>query len=204
MKKKKSNSIIVQLIQKIGVLKLAIIVGVLVLGIGAFMIPVLTQKDYEPEIKVSTTIEKIINKSDLSTFQVTYNGVAKINDEDDPDEVSYYVAYKAKTNAGFNVEKLKYDADKKNKNIIIVIPEIELQEPSVDIESLDYIFYDDDKDGLGVSEEAYKACRDDVKKECEKEKAIYQIAKENAKNLIKGLAEPFVENMEGNYKLVIE
>lgn len=204
MKKKKTDSIIAQLIQKVGIIKIAIIVGVLVLGIGAFAIPILIQKDMDPKIEVSTTLSKILEKSDLSTFQVTYNGVAKINDNKNPKEVSYYVAYKAKTNAGFNVKELKYDINKENKEIIISIPKIKLHDPFVDIESLDYIFYDNDKDELGVSEEAYKACCTDVKKESEKETAIYEIAKENAKNLIKGLAEPFVENMEGNYKLVIK
>lgn len=176
---------------------------VIIAIITLFVIPTLTEKEYDPQITVTSTIEKIINKSELSTFQVTYNGVATVKNSENSEKVAYYVSYNAITKAGFDFSKLNPIVDEVNKKIIVEIPEITLQKPNVDISSLQYIFIDKSKDKLGVSQEAYKECINDVVNESEKDNAIKEIAKNNAKNIVIGLLEPFVEEMDGNYELEV-
>ena len=74
----------------------------------------------------------------------------------------------------------------------------------VDIASMDYIFENKKANTETVSEEAYKACIQDARQESEKEEAIVTLAKQNAQNIIKALIQPFIENMEDPYELVIE
>lgn len=74
----------------------------------------------------------------------------------------------------------------------------------MDIASLDYIFYDEKKNASSVTEEAYKACEDDVQNESEKADAILRLAKENAETIVRALVEPFVEQLDAAYTLDID
>ena len=66
----------------------------------------MSSKKSEPEIISKSTLEDIINVSDLSTFEAVYNGIAKVTDEDNPEKVNYYVSYDAKVKAGIDFEKV--------------------------------------------------------------------------------------------------
>ena len=158
----------------------------------------------EAQIITKSNLEKIINVSDLSTLEAVYNGVAKVTDEDDPDEVAYYVSYDAKVKAGIDFKKVEIDVDKKEKIITVTVPKTKINDINVDITSLDYIFIDDDANTETVSEQAYKKCIEDVTKETKTEDAIYKLAEENTKNVIQALINPFVTQLDEEYQLVIK
>ena len=120
------------------------------------------------------------------------------------EQIDYYVTYKAKVQAGIDFEKVEVSKDDEKKQILVKIPKIELGEPMVDIASMDYIFENKKANTETVSEEAYKACIQDARQESEKEEAIVTLAKQNAQNIIKALIQPFIENMEDPYELMIE
>lgn len=158
----------------------------------------------EPKIISKSTLEKIINVSDLSTFEAIYNGVAKVMNEEEPEKVDYYVSYKAKVKAGIDFEDVKITVDDENKIITVELPEIKITDVNVDIASLDYIFENDNANTSTVSEKAYKQCIEDVKSESSSEDAIYELAEQNAHNIIGALIRPFVEQLDAEYQLQID
>lgn len=160
-------------------------------------------RENKEEILTVSTLEKIINISELSTFQAVYNGIAKGMNEKKPDQVDYYVSYTAKVYAGIDFEKVKITMDQDTKKITVTIPEIEITDINVDIGSLDYIFINKKANKSTVSAKAYKECKADVKNESEKETAIYELAEQNAKNIVKALISPFVEQLDSDYELEI-
>lgn len=160
-------------------------------------------REKREEILTVSTLEKIINISELSTFQAVYNGIAKVMNEKKPEQVDYYVSYESKVYAGFNFEEVNITMDEAGKKIIVAIPEVEITDINVDIASLDYIFINNKANTSTVSEQAYKACLEDVTNESEKVMAIYELAEQNAKNIMKALISPFVEQLDSNYELVI-
>lgn len=93
------------------------------------------------------------------------------------------------------------DSDK--EVIVITIPEVRINDINVDISSLDYIFENKKSETAMVSEEAYKKCKEDVKIKVNKEDAIYDYAAENAKNVVKALVEPFIQQLDEEYSLEI-
>ena len=97
-------------------------------------------RDDAPEIITKSTLEKIVNISDLSTCEAVYNGIAKVMNEKKPDKVDYYVSYEAKVKAGFDVERVELEVDDTKKVISVTIPKIKITGIDVDITSLDYIF----------------------------------------------------------------
>lgn len=161
-------------------------------------------KKEEPEIISLTALEKMVDVSDMSTFEAIYNGIAEVENEADPTQIDYYVSYEAKVKAGFDFENLNMQVDHDRKVITVKIPEIKITDVNVDIGSLDYIFENKKANTETVSEQAYKECIEDVTKESAEEKAIYELAKQNAKNTMEAIIQPFMEQLDEEYQLQIE
>lgn len=182
------------------VIGICLVIAVIVL----FIIPKIKKQKQGPEIISVTTLEKILNVSDLSTFEAVYNGIAKVHDDDSRIMVKYYVSYSSKITAGIDFEQLVISVDDENKIIHITLPEVKITDVIVDITSMDYIFNDLDANTATVSEEAYQACIEDATNESQAEEKIYELARQNAKNIVKALVNPFVEQLGTDYKLEIE
>ena len=161
-------------------------------------------KKSEPENISKSKLEDIINLSDLSTFEAVYNGIAKVTDEDNPEKVNYYVSYDAKVKAGIDFEKVDITVNTDEKIITVMLPEIKITDVNVDITSLDYIFENEKANTETVSEEAYKKCIEDVTSESNSEDAIYELAEQNARNIVEALISPFVEQLDSEYRLEIQ
>ncbi len=90
--------------------------------------------------------------------------------------------------------------------VTVTIPKVELDEPIVDITSLDYMYEENSIDKNTISEEAYKACIEDAKEKSQKEELIIETAQKNAINTVTGLIQPFIEQAskdEGPYELKV-
>lgn len=161
-------------------------------------------RDDAPEIITKSTLEKIVNISDLSTCEAVYNGIAKVMNEKKPDKVDYYVSYEAKVKAGFDVERVELEVDDTKKVISVTIPKIKITGIDVDITSLDYIFMNDKANKSTVSEQAYKKCIEDAENESSSENAIYTLAEKNAKDVITALINPFIEQLDDDYELTVK
>lgn len=166
------------------------------------VVPQISKKEESvPEIVTESSLEKIINVSELSTCTAVYNGIAKVDNPDKPDEVNYYVSYDAKVKAGFDFDKVNVEINDvpgnegKNKNVSIVVPKVHITSINVDISSLDFMFINSSANTSSVTEEAYKACNDDAKNEAESQQAIYDLAKQNAQSVVTALVKPLLEQL---------
>ena len=155
------------------------------------------------EIISVSTLQQIIEVSELSTFTAVYNGIAQVPNEKKPDEIDYYVSYEAKVNAGIDFEQVQIEVDHEEKMVYLTIPEIYITDINVDIASLDFIFNNDKANSSTVTQTAFKACEEDVQKESQEKNAILELAEQNAKNALTALIKPFIEQMDQEYKLEI-
>ncbi|MEQ2563991.1 DUF4230 domain-containing protein [Ventrimonas sp. CLA-AP-H27] len=186
---------------------LAVVAGIVLVSIvaGILVVPkILSSSKPEPEVITVSTLEKIINVSKLSTFTAVYNGIAQVMNEKKPEETDYYVSYEARVNAGIDFEKIEISVDSEAKAINIDIPEVYITEVNVDISSLDFIFYNKKANTSTVTQEAFKACEEDVRRESEQQAAIFELAQQNAENVLTALTRPIVEQLDSEYTLVID
>ena len=148
---------------------------------------------------------KIINVSDLSTFEAIYNGIAKVANEKDPEKIDYYVSYEATIRAGIDFTQVKIEMDDEAKTIAVYLPNAQISADgvNVDITSLDYIFINKRANSSTVSQQAYKACIQDATQESRRNGAILTLADENAQNIIEALIQPFVQQLDAGYQLEI-
>ena len=160
-------------------------------------------RESKPEIISKSTLEKVINVSDLSTFEAIYNGIAVVTNEEKPENIDYYVSYEAKVKAGIDFEKVDLEVNEDERIITVTLPEVKITDVNVDIASLDYIFMNKRANTETVSAQAYKKCIDDVTKESNSTTAIYELAKQNARNIVEALIKPFVEQLDDKYELKI-
>lgn len=183
-----------------------VIISVVLLFIAGFAIvpQVLGNQDDKKGVITVLTLEKIIKVSELSTFTAVYNGIAQVMNEEKTDEIDYYVSYEAKVNAGIDFDKITIVIDDTEKTINITLPEVYITDINVDIASLDYIFLNDKANVSTSSQKAFKACEADVRTESEQQEAIFELATQNAKNILTALTRPIIEQLDAEYTLVIE
>mgnify|MGYP001072091952 CR=1 FL=1 len=182
-----------------------IVVAAAVLIAVVFTVYKAASKDASgPEVITISTLEKIINVSELSTFTAVYNGIAEVSNPKKPEEIDYYVSYEARVDAGIDFEKILISMDNEAKTVTVDIPEVYITDINVDIASLDFIFINDGANTSTVTQEAFKACEADVQAESEQKEAIYDLAKQNAVNVLTALIHPILEQLDTEYALTID
>ena len=67
-----------------------------------------------------------------------------------------------------------------------------------------YIFEKDKNNTATISADAYKVSKDDLKKKANEETRITELAKENAISAISGLIEPWVDQVDDEYTVIIK
>lgn len=180
-----------------------LVVAVIAVAAIAVGLPAAQRAKQPPEIITVSALQEIVDVDELSTYTAVYNGIATVSDEENPDEVKYYVSYKAKVYAGIDFGALDIETDDEEKMIRIKLPEVRISAVDVDIASMDFLFYDDKANNSTVTQEAYKACELDAQQESEKQTAICDLAKDNACNVLKALITPLVEQNDAGYSLSI-
>lgn len=178
---------------------------ILVLVVLVVFIIIRVNKDKEPKVATisKSSLEEVLEKSDLSTIRYIYNSYATVNDEE-TDEPKYYVAYEGDIDAGIDFSKIDFDIDKDNKIVTITIPDPKIQSVSVDIDSLDFIFKKNKYETESVSQEAYKKATEDLEKKSKEETEILKLARENAKDAVTGLFKPWITNEDSLYEVRVK
>jgi hypothetical protein len=148
--------------------------------------------DYE------TTLKDVITASQLRTAEYTYNSIAEVKDGD---TTKYYVAYQGTVYAGFDFEKVKIQ--KEENCIQIIVPDVQIQEVTVDAD-MDYIFTKDRYDTEQTYAEAAAVCKMDLREKAEQNEKLLKTARESAENTLKALIKPFESQLaEGEHFEII-
>ena len=200
-KKGKEKINIVKLVNNIIESKIATILFLFIVAVICVKLAILPvyNKHFGGETTIITksTLTDVIKTSQISTYQMTYNGVAKKVKKGEK-KAAYLVNYEANIKAGVDMRKIEIMSIEDNK-ISIKLPAIEIEEPNVDMQKLDYIFYDKSEDKEGVTNEAYKLAVNDAKTETKNNKAIKKLAEDNLKRLLKALIDPLIEENGNKY-----
>ncbi len=185
--------------------KLSRMMMILILGIviGIMLLLNFTNtSSNSKEILSESSLEKMLNITDLSTYQAIYNGISTVENEDGA--VNYHVSYEAVVKAGLNFEDIKIDNNEEDKIITVTLPPTEITDINVDIASLDFIFENKKSHTDTVLQEAYKACINDVEQESSEKTAIFEFAQENAENTVIATLGPFIDQLDDDYKIVFK
>ena len=166
----------------------AVLLLLLAVAVGIVVKKVTTKKTLPLS---SSSLKQIINIEELSTYEITYGGVAVGLNEKKPDEMVYCVRYEAVVKLGINLKNAQIEVDDEAKAIRIRIPEAEMTSSELNI--LDRMVYNE-KEYKNVSlQQEMNLCAEDVKTECAESKSLWEIADKNAKEAIRGLVKPLLK-----------
>lgn len=166
-------------------------------------------KEGQIKMKVKSTLEKVVEKSDLETVTITYNVIAKkCKDEENCDKKSnnisdfqYVVSCKGSIAAGIDFQKIKVDVDEKDKKVIVKVPDATIiDEPN--IHSIKFL----NGNELSASElpNARKLCQETVKEKSELDQKLIPAAKEQSRVVLEEFYNQWIKAYDSSYHVVIE
>lgn len=182
-----------------------VVILAMVLGIGIWGgVSLAASQDSGANVITVSTLSKIIEISDLSTYRTRYNGVVAAVNEKNPDKIDYYVTYQSTVEAGIDFTKADIVVDKGNKTVVITLPEVTITNTAVDPATLEYIFVNKKAETPTVSEQAIKLCEADVAQETSSQDGILELARQNARNVVEALTQPLIAQSAPDYTLTIQ
>ena len=168
-----------------------IVIAALVAAAVVFVTVVWPLMNYKPKTEyfATSTLEKIVKTSNLSTVDCIYNGIA----EKEPTYVGpiqtvagYSAKYNSRVKVSYDLAAVKVRDE--NGKLVVYLPEPEIGDPILD-GKLSFIpeGYDGDYG------EALKICKEDAKQELMQESSIIELANENIERTLKSLIKPLVD-----------
>ena len=174
-----------------------------ILAGAAFVLPRLLNAK-EPQVTTITksSLEKVLEISDLETLDYTYSSIVDVMDEDG-ETAKYHVAYEGVVTAGINFEKIGISVEDETKTVVITVPEAEIQNVYVDMGTMEYIFEKNRYETETVSQEAYHFCCEDLEKKAKEDTSLLTIARDNAVEAVNALISSWVEQMDEEYHVEV-
>ena len=161
------------------------------------------------KIKVKSSLEKLVEKSNLETVSITYNVIAKKCKNEDKcnknsnniSDFEYVASCTGSATAGIDFKKVLIDVDTDNKKIIITIPDASItSEPNVQppkiLNGIDL--------AAGKTADAIKLCKEVTKEKSESDDNINSIAKEQAKIVLEQYYKQWVSVYDSSYTVEIK
>lgn len=188
-----------------------IILLMVIIGGLALLLGILTSETGMLKLSAESSLEKIVEKNDLETANYTYNAIARqckeegcLRNSDSTDDYKYFVAYEGIVSAGIDFKQVKIDVDKKEKKLIITVPEPKITGYNVDIGSLKFIFTKDKYNEATELENAFKLCKEDLKIRSEEDKLILKTAKQNSIIVLESFFKTWIETFNSKYEVIVK
>ncbi len=189
--------------------KIILILLILVIVLVAIILLLTSRKDNQIEIKVKSSLEKIVEKSDLETINIVYNVIAKkCKDEATCDKTSnnidnfeYVVSCKGTVTAGIDFSKVKITVLESEKKIIIEMPEAAMQgEPNIG----SIKFLNGDEVPASKLPEARKLCQEVALDKSETDDKLIPFAKDQAKVVLEEFYKQWIKAYDSSYVIEVK
>ena len=186
---------------KTGKLIVCLIIAIVI--IAGLLYFILGRQSTETEYVSKSSLKRIVNEHELSTYKFLYNGVARKYSDKKKKDLSYCVYYEGSVKAGLDASKVDFHVKKLKRIIKVKLPEIRITSYKVKADSIKAMYMETFHKKKSHAK-LYKVAKKDLKKKTEgaEEKEIIKAATDNAKKIVKGLIEPLVKQYD--YKVVFD
>ncbi len=166
-------------------------------------------KEGQIKMKVKSTLEKIVEKSDLETVTFTYNVIAKqcrdneVCDKttNDINNFKYVVSCKGSIVAGIDFKKIMVDVNQKNKKVVIKIPEAAIiDEPNI----LSIKFLNGNELPASELPNARKLCQETIKEKSSVDEKLIPAAKEQSIIVLEEFYNQWIKAYNSSYSVEVK
>ena len=147
----------------------------------------------------SATLTDMVDISELSTAQFTYNGIAEVYENKEKNKVKCYIKYNSIVKANINMEEINFEINRNNKTVKPILPEIKLTPKIITGENSLSFIPEDTKLEL---KEVLLVCEEDAKNEALNSPGLLKYAEENLKDTLEALLLPVIES--SGYQIIWE
>ena len=193
-------------VKKNNIIMISMSIIIVLLLLIAFIIP---NKEGKIKIKIKSTLEKVVEKSDLETVTITYNVIAKqCKKENNCDKSSnnindfkYVVSCKGTITAGIDFQQVEINIDEKKKKVVVIMPEATITgEPNIG--SINFL------NGQEVSAEelpnARKLCQETTKEKSKKDGKLIPAAKEQSRVVLEEYYKQWIKAYGSSYVVEVK
>lgn len=143
----------------------------------------------ETHYLTSSELTEVVQESKLSTANYRYSGIAFKNPSEDGGRFDYAVYYESTVPASIDLSQVSFEKDEETKVFTVVLPEITLGDPNVDVSKLAYLPRNPDAE----PDEILALCKEDALNEATSAGGVIEIARNNLHSAIEGLTLPLIE-----------
>lgn len=180
----------------------------IIVGIIIIVLLIVFNKEGETRTTIKSTLDRVVQKSDLETVNFTYNVIAKKckNNEEcnlnsnNIDDFEYVISCEGTITSGIEFKDVKIDLNKNSKKLIVTLPDAKVKE--INVGTLKYI--NGDKMPADELPNAIELCRKTIESKSHIDENLLPAAKEQAGVVLKSLYEQWLKAFDKDYKLEIK
>ena len=182
---------------------------ILILIIGGVGYLLINNREGDIKTVIKSSLDKIVEKSDLETANVTYNVIAKkckdskncnIN-SGNMDDFEMVLSCKGTLTAGIDFKEVKLEVDEKSKSVTVIVPEAVIKgEPNIgSVKALN-------GEDLPANKlpEARKLCQETAKEKSDKDNKLLPAAKEQARVVLEEYYNQWVKAKNPECKVIVK
>ena len=170
---------------------------------------IFSSKEGQIKMKIKSTLEKVIEKSDLETVTFTYNVIAKQCKDDEVcdkatnniNNFKYVVSCKGSIVAGIDFKKIAVDVNQKNKKVVIKIPEATIiDEPNI----LSIKFLNGNELPASELPNARRLCQETIKEKSSVDEKLIPAAKEQSIIVLEEFYNQWIKAYNSSYSVEVK
>ncbi len=191
-----------------GFIKKILLVFLIIILVLLFVKFIFKGKDGQIVLKVKTSLEKIVEKSELETVDITYNVIAKKckkNDDcdmssNDINDFKYVVSCKGTITAGIDFKEVKVTVDDVKKQIVVEMPDATIKgEPNIG----SIKFLNGNEVPADELPNARVLCQQTVMDKSKKDNKLIPSAKEQARVVLEEFYKKWIKAYDSSYEVVV-
>ena len=163
---------------------LSLVIVIVIAAAAAYI--VISKVISKPYTVTSSTLEKVIQTSELSTSKFVYNGIAE---KPEKYHRTCYLRYQATVKVGVDLKDVTVKVNEADKTVTPILPPVQIGKAVLNEDEIDVIHKPAD---MHLSEEI-KLCKADAEKEAKASKKLRRSAEENLKAEVEALLMPVLE-----------
>lgn len=176
--------------------RLFFLVAIVVVLFSGITIFISTHNKSGSVVISKSQLQEAIAIEDLSTANFVYNGIAETVKEGHLFDSTYYISYDSTVKVGIKFQDIIFEIDHENKGIQVVLPEITINEASIDTSTINFIPKNPD---LSL-QDIYELCKKDAINEANQSEKLKETAEDNVKIVVETLLLPLMNKTK--YTLV--
>ena len=181
-----------------------ILLLIIVVLVVVFVIP---NKEGKIKILAKSSLDRLVEKSELETVNFNYNVIAKKCKKEDKCDLTsnnikdfeYVVSCTGTLTGGIDFSKVEITVDSKNKKLIVKLPEAKITD--VNIGSLKFLNGED----VSASElpNARLLCENTIKEKSAQDEKVVPAIKEQASVVLQSFYEQWIKAIDKSYKVEV-